>query len=601
MKVVNSVVMLAMGAALGVGVMYGVNQASMTEFNSESGNATGEAKPLYWVAPMDPNYRRNEPGKSPMGMELVPVYAEGNDAKGGGPGAISISPEVVNNLGVRTAKVKREQLSPDVRTVGYLQYNKESITHIHPRVEGWIEKSFINTTGDPVEKGQALYDLYSPELVNAQEELLFGLKRKDVRLAQAAEYRLKSLQVSDNFIKKLKKSRQVSQTVRFFAPVSGVADSVSIQDGYFVKPGMTLLSINNLDQIWVEAEVFERQASLIKEGLPVEVKMDFLPGRPLLGTVDYVYPTLDSKTRTLRVRVRLANLDHKLKPNMFAELKIVAVDDQQRLLIPNEALIRGSEQDRVVLALGEGRYKSIEVKKGLRDSKHTEILEGLYEGEEVVTSAQFLIDSESSKASDFKRMHQVGETENKPNQVWVEVVFNSVDADEMQVNVDHAAIEDWQWPQMTMDFQLSPYLEMDGIKAGVLAHAQITHDKQNQYIITEIHISDQENEEDDSNTPKTATNRQKNSSMENSKSESKPTSSVWVKATVNSVDAEAVKLNVKHDAIPEWQWPQMVMDFQISEWVVLDELPTGSPLHLEVSRNEQGGYEITDFYLPESE
>jgi len=151
-------------------------------------------------------------------------------------------------------------------------------------------------------------------------------------------------------------------------------------------------------------EVFERQASLVKVGLPVEVGLDFLPGDVRQGKVDYIYPSLDAKTRTLRIRVRLDNPDSALKPNMFAELRILASDQDERLLIPKEALIRGGQQNRVVLALGEGRFKSLAVKTGQSDNQRVEILDGLIEGEEIVTSAQFLLDSESSKSSDFTRI-----------------------------------------------------------------------------------------------------------------------------------------------------------------------------------------------------
>ncbi|EAZ98414.1 efflux RND transporter periplasmic adaptor subunit [Marinobacter sp. ELB17] len=305
-------------------------------------SATNDAdKPLYWVAPMDPNYRRDAAGKSPMGMDLVPVYAKDQNGDESSPGTIEISPEVVNNLGVRTGKVVLDHLRPEIRTVGYLQYNQDSIVHIHPRVEGWVENSYVNTVGAPVEQGQRLYTLHSPALVNAQEELLFGLKRDDQRLIQAAEQRLLALQISDTVIRQLKRDRQVSQTVTFYAPASGVVEELNIREGLYVKPGMTLMSIANLDEIWIEAEVFERQASLVTVGLPVEVDLDFLPGEVRQAKVDYIYPSLDAQTRTLRVRVRLDNSDYALNPNMFAELRILASDQNERLLIPKEALIRG--------------------------------------------------------------------------------------------------------------------------------------------------------------------------------------------------------------------------------------------------------------------
>jgi Cu(I)/Ag(I) efflux system membrane fusion protein len=179
----------------------------------------------------------------------------------------------------------------------------------------------------------------------------------------------------------------------------------------------------------------------------------------------------------------------------------------------------------------------------------------------------------------------------------------------MKASVDHAAIEAWQWPQMTMDFNLDPYLDMDGLNAGVIAHAQISRDGNNQYAITDIHIADQIAVENQSNASTMVDHSQHNmqvsteqaSTQPDTPPEQKTVTKVWVKATVNSVDTGSMKLNARHDAIPEWQWPEMTMDFQISEWVEPEELPIQHPLHLEVSRKETGGYEITDFYLPEGE
>jgi Cu(I)/Ag(I) efflux system membrane fusion protein len=184
-----------------------------------------------------------------------------------------------------------------------------------------------------------------------------------------------------------------------------VVDNLNIRPGFFVKPDKTLMVIGSLDEVWVEAEVFERQAPLVKTGMPVTMTLNYLPGKTWQGKVDYIYPTLDAKTRTIKVRLRFANAERELKPNMFAQVAIHAQSVKEALLVPREALIRTGNSDRVVLAMGEGRFKSINVTVGRFDNQHAEILLGVEEGESVVTSAQFLIDSESSKSSDFKRMH----------------------------------------------------------------------------------------------------------------------------------------------------------------------------------------------------
>ena len=364
----------------------------------------GDAAPLYWVAPMDPDFRRDGPGKSPMGMDLVPVYAD-NELDPDDPGMIFISPDVVNNLGVRTAQVERRSMHTRITTVGYVQYDEDQLVHIHPRVEGWIERLYVQAAGDPVEAGEPLYSLYSPQLVNAQEELLLALNRDNERFVQATEDQLRALQISDAEINDLRNTRQVKQTLTFYAPQSGVVDNLNIREGFFVGPGTTIMSIGSLNDVWVEAEVFERQAALVEAGLPVTMSLDYLPGRLWEGSVDYVYPTLNAQTRTARVRLRFENPDGLLKPNMFAQVTILADAADDVLVIPREAVIRTARQDRIVLAAGDGRFKSVAVSLGRLDDQYAEISHGVEEGERVVVSAQFLLDSESSQTSDFMRMN----------------------------------------------------------------------------------------------------------------------------------------------------------------------------------------------------
>jgi Cu(I)/Ag(I) efflux system membrane fusion protein len=374
--------------------------------DAPSGSDTaGKAEALYWVAPMDPAYKRDKAGKSPMGMDLVPVYAEPNGGVGADTGTIRISPDVVNNLGVRTATAQRMALPLEIKTVGYVKYDEDLLVHIHPRVQGWIESLYVKASGDPVTRGQALYEIYSPELVNAQEEFVLALGRSNKRLVQASEDRLRALQVPESLVEKLRETRKVQQTVTFFSPRSGVVDNLHVRQGFFVTPGQTMMSIGTLDHVWVEAEVFERQASEVEVGLPVTMTLDFLPGKQWRGSVDYIYPALDAKTRTLKIRLRFDNDDDELKPNMFAQVIIHRANEEEALLVPLEAVIRTGSNDRVVLALGEGKFKSVAVKLGRLNGNFAEILEGLDEGTTIVTSAQFLLDSESSRTSDFKRMN----------------------------------------------------------------------------------------------------------------------------------------------------------------------------------------------------
>jgi membrane fusion protein, copper/silver efflux system len=370
-----------------------------------------EREPLYWVAPMDPDYRRDQPGKSPMGMDLVPVYADA--AAADDPGVVRISPDVENNLGVRTVVVARELWETDIRTVGYVTFDQDRLLHIHPRVAGWVETLHVKASGDPVSPGQALYELYAPELVNAQEEFLLATKRNNALLVDAARDRLRSLQLSDEFIDRLQRTGRVMQNVTFRAGQGGVVDNLAIREGFYVQPGTTMLSIGTLDEVWVEAEIFERQVTSVDLGMPVTMTTDFLPGRVWQGSVNYIYPTLDPQTRTVRVRLRFTNEDHLLKPNMFAQVTIHAIHDEEVLTIPRESLIRTGTQDRVVLALGEGRFKSLQVEVGRVGNATAEILAGVEAGDEIVASAHFLLDSESSKSSEFRRMHH-GPAEDAP-------------------------------------------------------------------------------------------------------------------------------------------------------------------------------------------
>lgn len=371
------------------------------------GDAGGEAlgannrgdSPLYWVAPMDSSYRRDAPGKSPMGMDLVPVYADDGDEKG----QVRISPTVVNNLGVRVNSVERRILTESVRSVGYVRYDEEQLSHVHPRVSGWVERLYVHSAGEQVEAGAPLYTLYSPQLVSAQEELRIAVQRGQADLVAASRERLEALQIPTETIDRLRAGGKVGQTVTFRATQAGVVDNLNIREGFFVEPGTTLMSIGALDPIWVEVEVFERQASRIDVGLPVRMTLPYLPGREWRGEVDYIYPTVDANLRTLTLRLRFANPDRSLKPNMYAE---VAIDTApvELLAVPREAVIRIGNENRVVRQEAPGTYRSVPVQLGRIVGDYQEVLHGLAPGDRVVTSAQFLLDSESSKSAAMARM-----------------------------------------------------------------------------------------------------------------------------------------------------------------------------------------------------
>ena len=468
----NNIKPIVIGMIIGGIFTFGATYFIAPSENNLISKATSdEKKPIYWVAPMDANYKRDKPGKSPMGMDLVPVYDDDGKGPDEGPGTIRISADVVNNLGVRTTTARYKALHTKISTVGYVTYNEDKLVHIHPRVQGWVEKLYVKATGDPVVKNQPLYDIYSPELVNAQKELLLALDRKNSRLITASENRLSALQLPKSAIETLKKTKKVQQNITFYSPQNGVVENLNIREGFFVKPGSTLMAIGDLSDVWVEAEVFERQAGQVKNSTPVTMTLDYLPGKTWEGQVDYIYPTLDAKTRTVKVRLRFNNEEGEFKPNMFAQIAIHATGDEQALLIPKEALIRTGNQDRVVLALGEGSFKSVEVSVGRFDSESVEILKGLNDGEQVVSSAQFLLDSESSKSSDFKRMDhdyspnestQMDMSEDKDNvsSATVNGTVVSVMVDHRMVTIDREAILKWGRDADRVDFIVEENVDM---------------------------------------------------------------------------------------------------------------------------------------------
>ena len=509
---------VVIGAVIGAVVTFGAYTILVpsNDGGSTSGEANAPAKkePLYWVAPMNPDYKRDKPGKSPMGMDLIPYYGDAGGGPDEGKGTIRISPDVVNNLGVRTALVTYKPLHMQIDTVGYVAYDEDTLVHIHPRVEGWIEKLYVKAIGDPVKKGQPLYDIYSPELVNAQEELLLALDRKNQRLITAAENRLFSLQIPKREIAQLRKTKKVKQSITFYAPQRGVVENLKVREGYFIKPGSTIMSIGDLAEVWVEAEVFERQAAQVKTGTPVTMKLDYLPGKEYNVNVDYIYPTLNPKTRTMKVRIRVDNTNGDFKPDMFAQIIIHTTGDEKALLIPKEALVRTGSQDRVVLALGQGSFKSVAVKVGRFDRDNVEILSGLAAGEKIVSSAQFLLDSESSKTSDFKRMNHEAANE-----------MASMDHSSM-AGMDHSSMTDMDHSSMEgMD-----HSSMEGMDHG---------------------------------------------SMEGMDMPSE-VSSATVNGTVKSVMAAHRMVNIDREAIVDWDRPAANVDFLVSESVDMALFTEGS-------------------------
>ena len=364
----------------------------------------------YWVDPMDPTYVRDKPGKAPCGMDLVPVYEEEGGAAAA-PGAIAVSPTTVQSMGVRTAKAEVRPLSHDTWTVGLVTFNERSLSQINTKVNGWVERLYVNATGDPVRRGQALLSIYSPDLVSAEEEYLLALRNlKELekspipemaagarRLAEASRRRLEYFDISAAQIEALKSSGQVKKHLVLASPVKGIVTKRLVTQGTYVQAGMPLLEVADLSTIWVDTDIYQYELPWIKVGQKVEMSLAYLPGETFAGQIDYIYPFLNGATRTVRVRLRFPNPQLQLKPEMFAQVQIKSPVTKKVVVVPSEAVLDTGLKQRVFIALGNGQFEPREVKLGVYGdgNQYREVLAGLRGGEEVVTSAQFMLDSES--------------------------------------------------------------------------------------------------------------------------------------------------------------------------------------------------------------
>ena len=477
----NWVIVVAVFVALIIGA--GLGRWWPTSEGGAEDASSGVREVLYWKAPMDPNYRRDEPGKSPMGMDLVPVYAD--EVAGVDPDVVAIDPTIVNNLGVRSVRAEETPLSRRIETVGYVGYDEDTLHQINTRVDGWIEKLSIKATGDPVTRGQVLFELYSPTLVNAQEEYLATLKSRTAGLADASRERLVALGVPQAEIDRLTRERTVKQRIRVHAQADGFVAHLGVREGIYITPSTEVMSIAELERVWVLVEVFERQAAWVKPGQRAEVELDYIPGERWKGTVDYVYPELDQKTRTLKVRLRFDNADEVLRPNMFARVTIYGTETSPVVHVPREALIRGGKVDRVVLAEGEGRFRAQPVDIGIEAGDRIEIRRGVSRGDQVVTSGQFLIDSESNIDAALARMAEQ-DAVTSPASVMVTATVRGVQLDDSRVTLAHPAIPEWEWPSMTMDFDVPDAGLLETVSSGDVVHATIERHGDSHYLVTEL-------------------------------------------------------------------------------------------------------------------
>jgi multidrug efflux pump subunit AcrA (membrane-fusion protein) len=389
--------------------------------------APGERKIKYWVAPMDPTYISDKPGKSPMGMDLVPVY-EDEASAASAPGVVSIDPGVVQNMGTRVEPVRRQTVFRHLRTIGEVEVGEDEISVVNLRFSGWVEKIHVDKTGDPVEEDETLFEIYSPELVAAQEEYLLALQTQGAgsALARSARRKFDLWDVSDREIDAIAKYGEVRRTVAIRAPRAGFVLDKNVVEGARVEAGEDLYRIGDLSRIWVTAEVYEFEAPWVEVGQPAQMELSYEQGKVLEGKVAYIYPTLNEMSRTLTVRLEFPNPGIRLKPGMFATVYIQFRRKDDVLAIPTEAIIDSGRRQIVFVALGDGHFDPREIVTGLTGDHHvTEVLSGLSEGEEVVVSGQFLIDSESQlqEAIDKMRARRSG-AEKAPAEPESSTVFS---------------------------------------------------------------------------------------------------------------------------------------------------------------------------------
>ena len=370
--------------------------------------ATGERKILYWKAPMNPTEIYEAPGKSAMGMDLVPVY---EDSVVGGV-EVRVDPVTQQNMGVRVAVAEVGALQRSLRTYGHVTYDETTQTQVSPKFSGWIEKLHVDFTGQFVKKGDPLFDIYSPELVSSQEEYLSTYRQLQRAkspgsrdLLASSRQRLLYSDVPEDMIRAIESSGAVRKFLTIRSPYTGVVTHKNAIEGTFVKEGQTIYQIADLRRVWVEAHIYEYELPWVKVGQTAIMTLPYLPGREFIGKVAYVYPYLQRKTRDVVIRLEFANPELELKPDMYADVSIESTLEREGLIIPSEAVIRSGARNVVFVTRGDGKFSPRDVTLGQAlDAGRIQILTGIAVGEQVVTSGQFLLDSESKLKEAVQKM-----------------------------------------------------------------------------------------------------------------------------------------------------------------------------------------------------
>ena len=397
----------ALAAGAGGGYWYALRQHQAAA--PAAGQQAEGRKILFYRHPMNPSITSPVPAKDEMGMDYIPVYADDSEGEDEPAGTVKIDPVVVQNIGVRTERAQQRVLARRIVTVGRVDYDERRLARLSPKVSGWVERLAVSETGQPVRRGQVLFEIYSPQVVASAEEYLLALDNRDIlgasvypeirqaaeRLVRSARERLRLLDVPEGEIRRIERTRKVRRTVPLKAPFAGIVTRVGVREGQHVTPGTVLFEIADLSRVWVYVDVFEQDLPWVRVGDEAELRLKALPGKVFRGRIAYIYPYAEQRTRTVRLRLEFDNPGLVLKPDMYTTVHILAGRRERVLAIPEEAVVRTGVREQVFVARGKGKFIPRPVRLGLSADGWVEVLEGLQPGERVVTSAQFLIDSES--------------------------------------------------------------------------------------------------------------------------------------------------------------------------------------------------------------
>ena len=448
-------------------------------------DATGKTV-KYWYDPMVPNQKFDKPGKSPfMDMQLEPRYAE--TASGGEEAGVSISSQTAQNLGIRLEKVETKSFGESFSAVGRIEPDERRFYVVQTRISGFVERLYVRAVGDPVTKGQKIAEIYAPELLAAQQEYLTLLTLNqidaDSSLKLAARNRLKLLGMVEGEIAAISKAGKPSPRFGVYAPATGVLTELGVREGGQLMSGSSLMQISDLSQVWLIAEVPERDAARLKLGIEVAIQLQSLPSETFKGKVSYLYPALNEVSRTLQVRIELPNKTKQLRPGMYANVAFTG-QTHQALSVPTESIIATGKRKVVIVKEVDlkksGGYRPVELTTGQERDSFTEVLSGVSEGEEVVVSGQFLIDSEASLSGVLARLSQQDKAVIKTNATPMDNAKPTavekmpkghgkvveVDAMSGKLILNHEPIAELGWPAMTMGFKVKESKQLEKLKVG---------------------------------------------------------------------------------------------------------------------------------------